>query len=659
MGPIGWAESSHGWIDVDGKQITLTPWQRACLQAWEAHSAEISTLAVSNVKKTGKTLLNAILLCWRWLSLPSEHFAVGNDLDQSAGRQFQMIADMVRRNAYLRRNVKASANRLIFTPTGSTITALAVDAAGNAGANHLTASHTEAWGIVYEAGIRAFEELTPPPGKVYGLPALRIADSYAGYESESSVWHGIVDRGLAGQRIDPDWPIYLAGGLLLFHTEGEEAQRLCFRGTPEEAAAYYADQRSTLRPGAFLRLHENRRATGSESFINLEWWDRCVDANHRPMLGGAPDALYIGVDGSIKHDSAAVVACYFDRLVGKVVLARHRIWYPGGDTLDLDSTIGDFLRELRRAYSLSEIRFDPWQMVNLAQQLQREGLPMIEYPQTVGNLTAMGQNLYDLIKSGNLIAYADDDLRRQISHAVAVESSRGWKIAKDKASLKIDVVVALAIAALAAVERGNSIERFLPSMALWDACQEALPPLTPNEQMIMALYAGVGNDRFGLVGVTAHPSRPGYCAVRLVHEWRAQRGSMLDFYGSAEHPGPERLIRDVILPRYNVAEILYDARQLSELCSRLIAAGLVWCQPIDRLTDRGEAKYLLDAIISRRIVHDGNTALWQSLDNADRHIDQNGQKLSLEERTGSQPIDLAKCLSACVLTARDSGLCSY
>ncbi len=35
---------------------------------------------------------------------------------------------------------------------------------------------------------------------------------------------------------------------------------------------------------------------------------------------------------------------------------------------------------------------------------------MFEYPQTVGDLTAMGQNLYDLIKSGDLIAYADDDL---------------------------------------------------------------------------------------------------------------------------------------------------------------------------------------------------------------------------------------------------------
>lgn len=454
LGPIGWAESAHGWIDIDGKPITLTPWQRACLRAWEARRDTITTLAISNIKKTGKTFVNALVLCWRWLALPGEHFAVGNDLDQSAGRQFGMIADMVKRNPYLRRVCQVTKNQIVFTPTGSTITALAVDAAGNAGANHLTASHTEAWGIIYEKGIRAFEELTPPPGRWYGLPALRIADSYAGYEGESVTWHSIVDRGLAGERIDPAWPIYINGGLLLFHAEGAEAQRLCFRGTSQEAAAYYADQRSTLRPGAFLRLHENKRATGSEAFINLEWWDRCVAVNHRPVLGGAPDALFVGVDGSIKHDSAAVVACYFDRQAGKVVLARHRIWYPKGDALDLDATIGDFLRELRSAYALAEIRFDPWQMINLAQQLQREGLPMIEYPQSVPNLTAMGQNLYDLIKAGNLIAYADDDLRKQVSHAVAVESSRGWKISKDKASLKIDAVVALAMAALACVS-GN------------------------------------------------------------------------------------------------------------------------------------------------------------------------------------------------------------
>ena len=454
MGPTAWAGSPFGWIDIDDQPIRLTPWQRAVLVAWEAHRDAVTTLAVSSIKKSGKTTVNAVLLCWRWLALPGEHFAVGNDFDQSAGRQFQMIADMVRRHPYLRRNVKATAKELLFTPTGSVIRALAVDAAGNAGANHLTASHTEAWGIVYEAGIRAFEELTPPPGRVYGLPALRVCDSYAGYEGESLTWHGIVDRGLAGERIGGDWPIYRADGLLMFHSEGEDAQRLCFRGTPEDAAAYYADQRTQLRPGAFQRLHLNRRATGSEAFIDLSWWDACVDAQHRPIMPDYGAPLFVGVDAAVKHDSAAVVAVYFDREKQKVALARHRIWYPKGASLDLDGTIGDTLRGLRKGYRVAGVYFDPWQMQSLAQQLQRDGLPMVEYPQTTANLTAAGQCLYELIKHHNLIAYADADLRRQVSNAVAVESARGWRIAKEKAANKIDAVVALAMACVACVSEG-------------------------------------------------------------------------------------------------------------------------------------------------------------------------------------------------------------
>jgi hypothetical protein len=54
---------------------------------------------------------------------------------------------------------------------------------------------------------------------------------------------------------------------------------------------------------------------------------------------------------------------------------------------------------------------------------------------------------------GVIISYPDDALRLAISRAVAVESSRGWRIAKEKQAHKIDVVVALAMAAHAAVQR--------------------------------------------------------------------------------------------------------------------------------------------------------------------------------------------------------------
>jgi hypothetical protein len=80
---------------------------------------------------------------------------------------------------------------------------------------------------------------------------------------------------------------------------------------------------------------------------------------------------------------------------------------------------------------------------------------MVEYPQSVPNLTEASTNLYELIKGRNLAVYPDPDMRLSVSRAVALETSRGWRIAKEKVSHKIDVVVALGMAALCAVERGE------------------------------------------------------------------------------------------------------------------------------------------------------------------------------------------------------------
>src|SRR5262249_14408565 len=64
-------------------------------------------------------------------------------------------------------------------------------------------------------------------------------------------------------------------------------------------------------------------------------------------------------------------------------------------------------------------------------------------------------NLYDLISSRTIVLYPDAPMRLAISRAVMHESSRGWRLDKLKQSHKIDVVVALSMAALAAV-RGQS-----------------------------------------------------------------------------------------------------------------------------------------------------------------------------------------------------------
>ena len=119
LGPVKWAEGPNGWTTDDGQPITLAPWQRAALQAYWDNRQDVSTFGISTCKKSGKTTLNAILTGWRWLALPGLHLAAANDMDQAQSRQFEMIAEVVKRSPFLSENVKASKSELVFTLTGS------------------------------------------------------------------------------------------------------------------------------------------------------------------------------------------------------------------------------------------------------------------------------------------------------------------------------------------------------------------------------------------------------------------------------------------------------------------------------------------------------------------------------------------------------------
>ena len=421
-GPARWATGAHGWIDTSGQPVTLTPWQSAVLDAWYQHKQDVSTLGFSNVKKTGKTFVNAVLLAWRWLALPGQHFAAGNDLDQSQARQFQEIADMVKRNPFLSENVRASKMELEFLLTGSKLTCLAADAAGNAGANHLTASHTEAWGILYEAGIRSWEELTPPPGFTYGLPALRVVDSYAGFIGESQTWHKLVDRGVAGDRISEDWPIYKIGGLLLFHMEGPEAQERCFRGSEAQRIDYYAEQAESLRTHAYQRMHENRRTSGESAFVTSEQWEACYSIDVRPLGPVENVQLFFGADASQKHDYTALIGTARNDFTD---VRYVKTWKPKKglfgkiQPIDLEDTIGAELLRLHTAGQVRAVAYDPWQLATVAKQWEKKGIKTIEMPQTEQR-TEADTALFNAIVSGSLRHYKNAELDNAVHNAICL-----------------------------------------------------------------------------------------------------------------------------------------------------------------------------------------------------------------------------------------------
>ena len=396
--------------------------------------------------KSGKTALAAMIMIYVIVVLGgpwAEGYSVANDLEQSQTRVFQAICRIVGASPLLRRSATITNTRVTFKSTGSIIAAIASEFAGAAGSQRTISVFDELWGVRSLAGERLWNEMVPVPTRKVSC---RLTVTYAGFSGKSTLLEGLYKRAMQGELIGPD--LYRNGVLLAYWTHELRARWQ----TPK----WREQMRQQLPANGFLRQIENRFVTSESPFVKMAWWDDCVDLAAHPIVADPGLAVWCGVDASVKRDSTAIVAVTFDETSKRVRLVWHRIFQPSPhDPLDFEKTVEKSLLELRRRFDVREVRYDPYQLVSVAQRLTQQGLPMVEFPQTVGNLTEASSNLYEVVKGRNLIAYDDSDLRLAISRAVALETSRGWRIAKEKQSHKIDVIVALAQAALGAVQQGQ------------------------------------------------------------------------------------------------------------------------------------------------------------------------------------------------------------
>ncbi len=123
--------------------------------------------------------------------------------------------------------------------------------------------------------------------------------------------------------------------------------------------------------------------------------------------------VFVGLDLGIKHDSTGRVCVAYDRAANKVVIVSHRLWRPGrGHSVSLADVEADLL-ELREKFRVRKILCDPWQALGLIERLKHVfGDAIGEFPQSVGNLTACGETLYDLIRSRNLVELSGPGLEK-------------------------------------------------------------------------------------------------------------------------------------------------------------------------------------------------------------------------------------------------------
>ena len=408
------------------------------------------------IKKSGKTATAAMHLLTTTLVFGgrfAEGYAIANDLEQAQGRVFQAVRRIVEASPYLKPEAEITQSRIIFPQTGAVIQAIGSDYASAAGANPVISSFDELWGHTSERSRRLWDEMVPSPARKISC---RLVTTYAGFENESNLLLEMYRRGLQQRQIAPS--LYAGDGLLLAWHHQPLA--------PWQTGGWLNEMRRSLRPNQYLRMIENQFVTSESSFVTMAAWDRCVDPRIGPVSPNRMLLVCVGVDASVKHDQSAIVATMFDKQAQIVRLVFYRTFQPSKDhPLDFENTIERTLVELDERYTIRKILFAPFQMQAVAQRLTKRGLKIVEFPQSSPNLTAATQNLYELIQDQRLLAYPDDALRLAISRAVAVETSRGWRITKATQSHKIDVVVALAMAALASVQSQNEP---VPPRLFWE-----------------------------------------------------------------------------------------------------------------------------------------------------------------------------------------------
>ncbi len=395
---------------------------------------------IGQTKKSGKSTLGALAAAWTLFCGEdfAEIYLAARDKDQASWIVFSKLVKACELNEAMFNQVNITKDSIERKSTGSIIRCLPVEISC-AGLNPSLVIFDELWSYDLESMTKFFEELTTVPTREH--PLILIV-TYAGYDTdEENLLYSLYQKGQKGG--DPTFFFYW-----------DHKNRM-----PWQTKKYLNQQKGRLRPGTYKRLHLNEWTSGEEAFIDMELWDQCVDKKHKSLLPDREIDLVIGVDIGISHDTCAVVGV--TKADNRVKLACQRKWQPTKkNPIDLEETVEAYIKELSEDYAVQEVLYDPYQFHRSAMTLQKEGINMVEYPQTTDRLISMSQNLYDLIKGGNLVLYKDKEMKSHAQKATAKETPRGWRIVKKKASHKIDLIIALAMAALGATKMDSSSPEF-------------------------------------------------------------------------------------------------------------------------------------------------------------------------------------------------------
>lgn len=472
--PVDWISTEFYIPELRGP-MQLYPHQAAVLR--EAYKKlpngrfKYNTVVWSDIKKSAKSSIAAAVALHRahmysWATVR----LVANDLKQAQSRVSMYLQRAIKLNGRFA-SYKVVNNRVTL-PNETLVEAIPLDPSGEAGGNDHLVVFSELWAARHKAALQMWTEMTLSP-TLFGY-AQRWVETYAGYVGESPILEQLYERGVrSGRKLNlsytdrngrfhdlKDLAVYANGGLLVLWNG---KPRLPWQ-TPE----YYESERETLQDEEFDRIHRNLWVMSLARFIDEDTWDNCEVENMPVFAADYP--ITLALDAAVSGDFFAMVGV--SELNGRFYVRYIGLWQPpaGGkiDFLGTELEPGPErdLVMLAKFYNVSEIRYDPYQLHDMATRLARgvyvsesghiaestngrlQKHNMVVFNQGTKRLLSDKQ-LFDKLRGGLICHDGDQDLRTHALNANRKSDNDGRKlrIVKRNKNLKIDLVVALSMAA--------------------------------------------------------------------------------------------------------------------------------------------------------------------------------------------------------------------
>ena len=391
---------------------------------------------------------------------------IGNDLKQADSRVGHYLRENIKlgdkkgypddggvdQETRRRTKIKPSGYTIRY-PNGSIVEMVPIDPRGEAGGNDDLIVASELWGWKYKSHEDMWTEKTISPNR-FGY-AQRWVDTYAGFEGESPILEPMYKSLVQPQnRLDPDFEMYALGAMF-----GTWVTKPLF---PWQTPEYYASEEAQLAPEQFRRIHRNSWESSVEAFDKGDYWAACYDPDLPPV--GRYEEIVVAMDAGTDDDNFGIVAVSRDRRKGAqdgaCILRYARAWDPQNrdDWAVTDTEHFSFdgpkeeLRRLCKNYNVVQVCFDPWQLKDTADQLEKEGVGWFAEFSQGGERTEADKMLYDSMRERKIAHNNNPALNAHIANANRKSTGEKMRIVKRTEDLKIDLAVCLSMAVARARE---------------------------------------------------------------------------------------------------------------------------------------------------------------------------------------------------------------